>query len=133
MATDRQHNSKDKVTLEYELSSQSIPMIWDAIATAPGLASWFADSVDSEGKLFTFTWGKSECRQAELINCRQQAYVRFHWLDDEPGTFFEIRVTKNDLTQKCVLTITDFAEQNYPEEVRSLWDSSIDTLRRCGL
>ncbi len=133
MATDRQHNSKDKVILEYELSSQSIPMIWDAIATAPGLASWFADDANSDGKLFTFFWGKSEQRQAELINCRQQAYVRFHWLDDDPGTYFEIRITKNDLTQKCVLVITDFAEKDYLKETESLWNSSIESLRRCGL
>lgn len=119
--------------MEYELSSQSIPMIWEAIATAPGLASWFADQVSSEGKQFCFTWGKNEQRQAELINCRQSTYVRFHWTDEEPGTFFEIRITKNELTQKCVLVITDFAEKDYPDEARSLWDSSIETLRRCGL
>ncbi|MCQ2057355.1 MAG: START-like domain-containing protein [Bacteroidaceae bacterium] len=133
MATDKQIGSKEKVTLEYELSSQSIPMIWEAIATAAGLASWFADDAVSDGKLFTFTWGKSETRQAEMINCRQQAYVRFHWLDEVPGTYFEIRITKNELTQKCVLVITDFAEADYPAEARSLWDSSIDILRRCGL
>lgn len=130
---EKQTGQKNKITLEYELSSQSIPMIWDAIATAPGLASWFADSVQATGRSFSFSWGKNETRQAELINCRQFTYVRFHWTDDDPGTFFELRIQKNDLTHRCHLEVTDFAEPGSGEDIRSLWDSSIDALRRCGL
>ena len=133
MGTDKTIPSKTKVTLEYGLSSQSIPMIWEAIATAPGLTSWFADNVESDGKTFSFTWGKNETRQAELINCRQNTYVRFHWDDEEPGTFFEIRILKNDLTSTYSLQITDFADSDAEEEVRSLWDTSMESLRRCGL
>ena len=136
MATDKQTHSKVKVTLEYELSSQSIPMIWESIATAPGLASWFADEASASGRLFTFKWGKHETRQAELINCRQSTYVRFHWLDEEPGTYFEIRIVKNELTQACALEIIDFADHadhNGQDDIRSLWDTSIDALHRCGL
>ena len=133
MATEKTIPTKTKVTMEYGLSSQSIPMIWDAIATAPGLTSWFADDVRSDGKQFSFTWGKHETREAELINCRQNTYVRFHWNDDDPGTYFEIRILKNDLTSNYSLEITDFADSDAEEEVRSLWDSSIEALRRCGI
>ena len=108
-------------------------MIWDAIATAPGLTSWFADDVRSDGKVFSFTWGKHETREAELINCRQNTYVRFHWNDEDPGTFFEMRILKNDLTSNYSLEITDFADSDAEEEVRSLWDTSIEALRRCGI
>ena len=115
------------------IASQSVPMIWETIATAPGLTSWFADNVQADGKNFQFTWGKHESRVAELINCRQNTYVRFHWLDDEPGTYFEIRIAKNDLTSNYSLEITDFADSGAEDEVRSLWDTSMDALRRCGL
>ena len=98
MATEKTIPTKLKVVLEYGLSSQSVPMIWEAISTAPGLTSWFADNVLADGKNYSFMWGKHEQREAELINCRQNTYVRFHWLDDEPGTFFEMRIIKNDLT-----------------------------------
>ena len=108
-------------------------MIWDAIATAPGLTSWFADDVRTDGKVFSFIWGKHESREAELINCRQNTYVRFHWMDDEPGTFFEMRILKNDLTSNYSLEIIDFADSDAEEEVRSLWDTSIEALHRCGL
>lgn len=133
MATEKIIPSKTKVVLEYGLSSQSVPMIWEAIATAPGLTSWFADDVRSDGKNFSFIWGKHESRDAELINCRQNTYVRFHWIDDEPGTFFEMRILKNDLTSNYTLEITDFADSNAEDDVRSLWDTSIESLRRCGL
>ena len=133
MATDKNIPTKTKVVLEYVLSSQSIPMIWDAIATAPGLTSWFADDVTSDGKNFSFIWGKQESRVAELINCRQNTYVRFHWLDEEPGTYFELRILKNDLTSNYSLEITDFADSDDEDDVRSLWDTSIDALHRCGL
>ena len=133
MATEKTIPTKTKVTMEYGLSSQSIPMIWDAIATAPGLTSWFADDVRSDGKVFSFTWGKHETREAELINCRQNTYVRFHWNDEDPGTFFEMRILKNDLTSNYSLEITDFADSDAEEEVRSLWDTSIEALRRCGI
>lgn len=133
MATDKNIPTKTKVVLEYVLSSQSIPMIWDAIATAPGLTSWFADDVTSDGKNFSFIWGKHESRVAELINCRQNTYVRFHWLDEEPGTYFELRILKNDLTSNYSLEITDFADLDDEDDVRSLWDTSIDALHRCGL
>ena len=133
MATEKTIPTKMKVVLEYVLSSQSVPMIWDAIATAPGLTSWFADDVQADGKNFCFVWGKNESRVAELINCRQNTYVRFHWLDDEPGTYFEIRILKNDLTSNYSLEITDFADSDAEDDVRSLWDSSMDALKRCGL
>ena len=133
MATDKTIPDKKKVVIEDGLSSQSVPMIWEAISTAPGLTSWFADDVRSDGKKFSFIWGKHESRDAELINCRQNTYVRFHWLDEEPGTYFEMRILKNDLTSNYSLEITDFADPDADEEVRSLWDTSMDALRRCGL
>ena len=133
MATEKTISTKMKVVLEYVLSSQSVPMIWEAIATAPGLTSWFADDVQADGKNFSFIWGKHESREAELINCRQNTYVRFHWLDDEPGTYFEMRILKNDLTSNYSLEITDFADSDAEDDVRSLWDTSMEALRRCGL
>ena len=133
MATEKNIPNKTKVVLEYVLSSQSVPMIWDAIATAPGLTSWFADDVHADGRNFSFIWGKHESRDAELINCRQNTYVRFHWLDEDPGTYFEMRILKNDLTSNYTLEITDFADSDDEDDVRSLLDSSMDALRRCGL
>lgn len=126
-------SNKKRLVFEYPLSATSVPMIWDAIATAPGLAAWFADSVTYSGKRFEFAWGKHEARVAEVTNSRQGTYVRMHWLDDEDGVYFEMRILRNELTGSYSLEVVDFAYPNEEEDVRSLWDSSIDSLRRCGL
>ncbi|MCQ2059325.1 MAG: START-like domain-containing protein [Bacteroidaceae bacterium] len=132
MVNQNQLNGK-KVELEYELNSTSLTMIWDAISTAPGLESWFADSVKISNKTYSFTWGKNESRDADLINCRQFTYVRFHWLDSLPGTYFEIRITRNELTQTYALEIIDFADGTELDDVRSIWNSAIEELHRKGL
>lgn len=132
MATEKQNITDGKVVFEYELSSRSIPTVWESISTAPGLSSWFADSVTVDGRTFTFGWGRNEKRVAELTNSRQNTYVRFHWTDAAPGTFFEVRILKNSLTGFVSLAITDF-DLSGDGDLRDLWDTSIDALRRCGL
>ena len=133
MASEKSLPNSKKVVFEYPLSSTSVPKIWEIISTAPGLAAWFADSVNSDGKSFNFIWGKNEERSAEVVNCRQNTYIRFHWSDDEPGLFFEFRIIKNALTGTYSLEVTDFAENGFEEETRSLWDTSAEALRRCGV
>ncbi len=124
---------RDKVNFEYPLNTTSIQMIWETISTSTGLSSWFADSVKASDRMFSFFWGKHEAREAELINSRQNTYVRFHWLDEEPGTYFEIRILRNELTDNYTLLITDFALPEEREDIRILWDTSIDAIHRCGL
>lgn len=133
MANIKSTPAMNKVILEYQLNTSSVPMMWNSIATAPGLAAWFADDVLQNDKLYTFSWGRHEQRVAEVINCRQNTYIRFHWLDSEPGTFFELRIVKNELSGNYLLEVTDFAESGDEDGVRSLWDTSIDSLHRCGL
>jgi uncharacterized protein YndB with AHSA1/START domain len=133
MINEKSMTKRDKVIFEYPLNATSIQMIWEAISTSNGLSSWFADSVTSYEKKYSFSWGKHEAREAELINSRQNTYVRFHWLDEEPGTYFEIRIIRNELTGDYTLSITDFALSEEEEDIRSLWDTSIDAIHRCGL
>ncbi len=125
--------STEKVVLEYPLSTTSVQMIWETVATAPGLEAWFADRIESEERIFTFFWGKHESRKAEIINSRQNNYIRFHWLDELPGTYFEFRITRNDLTGIYSLVITDFVDPGEIEDSKNLWDTSVEALRRCGL
>lgn len=128
-----QNLNEKKEVFEYELNSTSLGMIWDAISSAPGLESWFADSVTVSGKTYCFSWGKHESRTADLINCRQFTYVRFHWQDSLPGTYFEMRILRNELTGSYALEVTDFSEDTGTEDIRNLWDAAIDTLHRKGL
>lgn len=122
---------KEKIKMEYMLKGGTENIIWSIISTPSGLETWFADKVTAKEKTFTFRWGKTESRQAEMINCRTNNFIRFHWLDDEePKSYFELRIIYNELTEDLMLEITDWAEPGEAEDVRDLWDSDIDKLKR---
>ena len=122
--------NKEKFVIEYELKSVSPALLWPYIGTKNGLADWFADDVQSDGKQFTFFWNKTS-QEAYQIAVRTGLYIRFHWVDDEESrSYFELRITTSELTGATMLVVTDFA---YPDEMadsRDLWDHQIETLRR---
>ena len=125
---------KEKIRLEYMLKAGSGNIVWSIISTPSGLETWFADKVTFKDKVFTFYWGKTETRQAEVTNFRVNSFIRFRWLDDEdPKAYFELKMTNNELTNDFVLEITDFTNADEANDLRELWESQVDTLRRtCG-
>lgn len=122
---------KRKTQIEYPLNPSSSIIIWNAISTTAGLQRWFADQVTKDGKTYTFRWGKTETRQAIVVNGRPEFFIRFHWLDDEESkSYFEMKIHYNELTTDHSLEITDFVEPGEEDDTRSLWDSQIETLKR---
>lgn len=121
---------KRKIHIEYPLNPSSGTIIWNAISTPAGLERWFADKVTRNDRKFTFQWGKTETREAEVINYRTEYFIRFHWLDEENKTYFELKIQYNELTTDHVLEVTDFAESGEEEDARDLWNSQVDTLKR---
>jgi uncharacterized protein YndB with AHSA1/START domain len=123
--------NKEKIHMEYMLKSSSSNIIWSIISTPSGLETWFADKVSSKNKTFTFRWGKTEERKAEVTSIRTNNYIRFHWLDDEnPKSYFEFKLVYNELTKDIMLEITDWANPDEKEDVKDLWDSDIEKMRR---
>ena len=121
--------SKEKIFLEYTLKG-SAAMIWKHIGTAAGLSPWFADRVEGFDRTFTFYWGKTEKRIAHLVAQRNGVYVKFRWEDESPSTYFEMRISYNELTRENTLEVTDFAEKGESEDQKELWNSQIENLRR---
>ncbi|MCL1934024.1 MAG: SRPBCC domain-containing protein [Candidatus Azobacteroides sp.] len=121
---------KEVFNIEFVFDKASRNSLWEYISTAAGLAEWFADAVDIDGKLFTFQW-KNYSNEAEVTGMVPNNYIRFHWLDDDhPDTFFEFRLEKIELTGGVSLEITDFAEKNEKESAVALWETQIRTLKR---
>ena len=106
-------------------------MLWNAISTASGLQGWFADKVTIVHKLCTFQWGEEETRQATILYIQPGCCIRFRWKDeDEPGCFFEMKLTNDELTNDLMLEITDFAEPGEEDEQKELWTCSS---KLCGV
>lgn len=122
---------KTKVRMEYMLKGGSNSIVWSIISTPSGLETWFADKVTSSDKIFTFRWGKTESRQAEIVGIRTNSYIRFHWMDDEERkSYFELKVNYNELTEDLMLEVIDFAYPDEIEDVKDLWESDIEKLKR---
>jgi uncharacterized protein YndB with AHSA1/START domain len=120
----------DKIKYELEFPIQASPnMLYQYITSASSLSEWFADDVNSRGKVFSFFWDGSE-ENAELISTKNNQFVKFKWLDEDDDYYFEIRIAVDELTKDVSLLITDFSEEDEVEESKMLWESQIADLKQ---
>lgn len=120
--------AKEKYSIEFTLNT-SPKLIYTRISTPSGLSEWFADNVQINGKNFNFFWDGAE-QVAKLLMKKVNEYVRFQWVDEDDDTYFEFRITKDELTSDVALVITDFADTDEIEDSKGLWDSQVSELRR---
>lgn len=123
--------AKEKFLLEYSFGHVSASVLWNSISTTSGLSCWFADKVYQEGDVIHFVWGKTEVQKAEILLHRNGSYIRYHWLDDEnPKSYFELKILCDELTMDVILVVTDFCEADEKEEAIELWNNQIDALKK---
>ncbi len=120
---------KIKFTREYSMKSVPVALLWTYLSTPNGLEYWFSDTVKQSGKQFTFGWNGSE-QVAQLISVRSYSYIRFHWVDEQDRSYFELRVEVSELTDSIDLLVTDFAYPDELEESKDVWDNQIEALQR---
>ena len=121
----------DKVKYELEIPIHASPnMLYQYISSPSNLQEWFADKVNSRGKMFSFIWDEVE-EQAELLVKKSNERIRFKWLESEDDdSYFEIRIQVDALTKDVSLIVTDFADdEDEVEESKQLWENQIDELR----
>ncbi len=119
---------KNKYQLEYTFNS-SPRVLYNRLATAGGLAEWFADDVNVKGNTFTFIWEGSE-QKAEMVGKKDGKYVKFHWHDeDDEKTYFEFKINIDELTSDVALLVTDFAEDDEKEDAIDLWNTQVSELK----
>lgn len=119
---------KEKFKKEYVFDKGSKNSLWPRLSTSSGLAEWFADEVKEDGRRFTFYWDNYPS-EADLLGSNPFVYIRFHWLEEEPYTFFEFRIHPDEITGAWVLEITDFAHPDEKGQAIVLWDKQIKELR----
>lgn len=120
------------IKFEEEFSMKSIPqpLLWKYITEPALLTEWFADKVTKTDKTYHFTWSDNT-QSATQIAQRNGTYVRLHWDDsDDPKSYFEMKITHNELTRGRMLIITDFAEPDEVESSRNLWIKQVNVLKR---
>ena len=117
---------KIKIQLEYVINC-SPKVLYNRLSTASGLTEWFAEDVHVKGKKYTFIWEGSE-QVAEMTLHKENRLVRYSWLDEE-DTYFEFKITQDELTNDVSLIIIDFIEEGEEDEAKGLWDTQIADLK----
>jgi uncharacterized protein YndB with AHSA1/START domain len=118
---------KKKVNLEYSINS-SPKVLYARLSTPGGLAEWFADDVNLKGKVFSFIWNNSE-QKAEVVQKKENKYIRFKWLDDPEDSFFEFRISIDEITGDVALVVTDFCDEDEEDDTVELWNTQITELK----
>ena len=119
-----------KIHLEYPLNGNSRNIVWNFIGTTGGLEAWMADKIVEREDVSVFCWGKDEVREAELLGRREGVYIRYHWLDEGPKTYFELRINVSELTKAHVLEITEVSRNEDEGDLIQMWESQMEELRR---
>ena len=120
----------DKIKYELEFPIQASPnMLYQYISSASSLSEWYADNVNSRGKIFSFFWDGVE-EKAELISSKNNQFVKFKWLEEDDNYYFEIKIVVDELTKDVSLMVTDFSEVDEVEESKMLWESQIADLKQ---
>jgi len=123
-------SKKIKVDMEFPIHA-SPNMIFQYLTTPSGLSGWFADDVNSRGKLYTFIWDDSP-EKAKISAKKDNERVKYKWLDEndeEIGTYIEFKISVDELTKDVSLMITDFCDEGEEEETRLLWENQIGDLK----
>jgi uncharacterized protein YndB with AHSA1/START domain len=121
--------SKIKFELEFPIHA-SPTMLYQYFSTPSGLSEWFADNVNSRGKVYTFIWDGVE-EGAKLLQGKSDERARFKWDEDESSEgYFEFKIQIDALTKDVSLIITDFGEdEDEVEESKLLWENQISELK----
>lgn len=120
-----------KVKYELEFPVHASPnMLYQYLATPSGLQEWFADKVNSRGKVMTFTWDDSD-EEAKIIAKKANERIKLKWVESEgDDSYFEFRIEVDPLTKDVAIMITDFADdEDEVEEAKMLWENQIDQLK----
>ena len=121
----------EKIKYEIEIPIHASPrMLYQYISSPSNLQEWFADKVNSRGKIYSFVW-EGEEELAELVTKKAGERIRWKWVESQDDeSFFEIRIDVDALTKDVTLVVTDFADDaDEVEESKQLWENQIEELK----
>ncbi len=119
-------SKKVKYTLEYPVRC-SPNILYEFLSSPAGLQEWFADKVDEEDGLYSFSWSGS-AEQAEMVASEENKFIRYHWVDSPKDEYFEFSIEKSEVTNLTILIINDFAEKKEIKDQSQLWETQVKDL-----
>ena len=124
-------SKKQLFSLEYPVRC-SPTILYEFLSTSSGLQEWFADKVDDQDGVFSFSWNGSE-DTAEVVEQEEEKFIRFHWSHAPADEYFEFSIEKSEVTNQTILVIKDFADKRDIKDQSMLWDHQVkDLFHRLG-
>jgi uncharacterized protein YndB with AHSA1/START domain len=120
--------SRVKLELEYIIKS-SPTILYQYISTPSGLVEWFCDDVNiKKSDQYTFIWDGDE-NPAKLIKKVNGKFIKFEWENGEDDEYFQMQVTKDEMTGDVSLIIEDWLDEEDYDEMVAIWDNQISDLK----
>lgn len=119
-------SKKIKYTVEYPVRC-SPAILYEFLSTSSGLQEWFADKVEDEDGIFSFSWSGT-AEEAEVLEKEENKMIRFHWVGSPKDEFFEFSIDKSEVTSQTILIIHDFAEKKDIKDQSQLWETQVREL-----
>jgi uncharacterized protein YndB with AHSA1/START domain len=121
--------AKEKIQLEYPMHCTP-KVLYLRLSTPAGLEEWFADQVNMvDPHTYVFSWDDTT-QKAKIIAAKDMKFIRFKWIDDkDSNSFFEFKITIDELTSDLSLVIVDFVLPSEKKDAIKLWDKQIAELK----
>jgi len=120
-------SKKIKYTVEYPVRC-SPSILYEFLSTSSGLQEWFADKVQDEDGVFSFSWSGGAAEKAQVLETEENKSIKFHWLDSPEDEFFEFSIDKSEVTNQTILMIHDFADKKEIKDQSQLWETQVKEL-----
>ena len=130
------NTKKQKLYLEYPLTTKSYNIVWEQISTAHGLGRWLADHVEEmDDNVISLTWGEvwtdHHTLEAKIVERDRNSHIKLQWVNEEdPEAFWEMRIGKSEITDELCLYVEDFALPEDIDDLHELWDGNMERLHQ---
>ena len=126
---------KQKIEIEYPLTTKSPNIVWEQISSAHGLERWLADHVEEDNGVMRLTWGdlygEHHTLSANIMERQKNSHIKLQWVDeDDPDAYWEMRIGQSELTEELCLCVVDYAPAEDIEDLHELWDDNLDRLHQ---
>jgi len=132
------NTKKQKLYLEYPLTTKSHNIVWEQISTAHGLERWLADHVEELGNdIISLTWGEiwtdHHTLEARIMERNRNSHIKLQWVNEEdPEAYWEMRIGKSEITDELCLYVEDFALPEDIDDLHDLWDDNMERLHQAS-
>ena len=117
-----------KTQIEYPVKCKPA-LLYTYLTDPVFLSQWFADKVERHGETWTFNWN-GELVEGEMVDRKINASVTFELDFHGPEEFIQMQIVVDAITEEIELLITDFCEEGEEEDLKLLWNTSIERLHR---